>query len=220
MRLLPALLVFLASASLAAAGTDVVFEEEMREGITSQTVSWTVPEIFDESELLLAVEGGPRVRLTRELSERNPRVTVVLPALQGKARFVVRAGRKANGADPGLPEQDIGGSNAFALRPARSGSIPVKAAATRPEPGLAMEWWADPSGRPLEGPATGLDHRGTMEPGLPGSGGSILPSTRPELRRPGCECPDDAKGGEEKWQMPVLPDVTSAFAGAATPLRN
>lgn len=220
MRLLPALLVLLASASLAAAGTDVVFEEETREGITSQTVSWTVPEMFDESELFLAIEGGPRVRLTRELSERNPRVTVVLPALQGKARFVVRAGRNATGADPGLSERDIGGSSFFSLRPARSGPIPVKAAATRPEPGRAMEWWADPSGQPLEGPVTGLDQRGTMEQGLPGSGESVLASTRPELHLPKSHALHGLKGLEAETGDRIFPGSSSAFSGAATPLRN
>ncbi|MBK8595961.1 MAG: hypothetical protein IPN83_10305 [Holophagales bacterium] len=205
-----------------AAAEGIAVERGGNDPASGITVSWHLPPGFEESELLLEIEGGPRVRLTDELRGRHPRVVVTLPALAGSARFVVRAGREADERGGKRREVDVATSGTFALAGLpTTGRVPVRAAATRPIPGAAMEWWAEASGRPVEGPSPALEAPVTAAgaeglpaaPALPSSGPVPAVSTSEAAAGPGDPSPARAvaarRGPRER-----------AFTGAATPLRN
>jgi hypothetical protein len=184
-------------------------------------VSWNLPVGFEESELLIALEGGPRVRLTDESPEARPRVLVRLPALVGRARFVVRAGRKdASGRHRGT---DVAFSESFSLSYSPvSGPIPVLAPRSRPAPGEETEWWAE-STRPVrEGPIPGMEERPTAATTLPGaSSPGILPSSRSESDPgPTGHTPGFRKEGQAVPDPPERRFPERAFVGAPVPLRN
>ncbi|MDX9736322.1 MAG: hypothetical protein RBU36_19490, partial [Thermoanaerobaculia bacterium] len=93
MRLLPlTLLAALSLARPADAGLLDVATGAVAPG-DAIAVAWTLPPGFEESELLIQVDGGPRIRLTPECHDENPRFVIEVPALAGRARFVLRAGR-------------------------------------------------------------------------------------------------------------------------------
>ncbi len=205
-----------------AGAESIVVEQGGHDSASGITVSWYLPPGFEESELLLEIEGGPRVRLTGELRGRHPRAVVNLPALAGSARFVVRAGRNTEDRGPDREEVDVAASGSFALTGLpTTGRAPVRAAATRPVPGAAMEWWAEASGRPVEGPSPALAGpvlAGDAEeppdaPALPSSRPVPAVPTREEAAGPGDPSPAAAlavrRGPRER-----------VFPGAATPLRN
>jgi hypothetical protein len=185
-------------------------------------VSWDLPPGFEESELLLAVEGGPRVRLTDELWNRNPRVRVVLPALAGMARFVVRAGRDSSGAKLQAEERDIAFSPAFLLpNLTNSGRVPVRSASTRPLPGAEMEWWADRPATPVEGPAPGLRRPDSIGGAGEREGGLALPSPRFEFSRIGSESEARSRTEQICRSLPNRStELSTVFSGATVPLRN
>lgn len=193
------------------------------------TVSWDVPHGFDESELLVEVEGGPRVRLTGEIHGRSPQVTVTLPRLAGRARFVVRAGREAGEADEDRDEdaeeesreRDVAWSESFGLDELpMSPVVPVRAASTRPLPGIDMEWWAEAPARGKEGPGSGISEPRAAAP-IDGSPAPALGSSRPDSRPPvsSSSLPDPARRTSRRPTSVPLPE-SPPFSGAATPLRN
>lgn len=211
----------LPATSVAAEG--VVVETQGTPASSGITVSWHLPPGYDESELLLEVEGGPRVRLTPELDGRAPRVVVVLPVLAGTARFVVRAGRENDRRNGRREEVDVAASETFSLSGlATAGQFPVRAAATRPVPGAVMEWWAEAPGRPVEGPEP--SRTGPSAPTVTAEGtraDPALPSSRPVSGLPADE--DRAAPGEGPPTAPPAPQAgprAGAFPGATTPLRN
>lgn len=192
-----------------------------REGRFS--VSWELPPGFDESELLVEIEAGPRVRLSGEIRSRSPRVDVVLPRLAGRARFVVRAGRDEDEPGPrGLAERDVAFSESFSLAaiPASQARTPVRAAASRPAPGHEMEWWSEPPAAGLEGPGAGLsasrvagraldpDRLHIKKRRRPASPFSTATPSRPRSRHP------------LRLTLPSRPPGSRPFSGAAVPLRN
>lgn len=184
------------------------------------TVSWQLPAGFEESELLLEIDGGPRVRLTDELREDRPRVEVRMPALAGMARFVVRAGRKTGRGRH--EEVDLASSGWFVLSaiPA-SGPMPVLARASRPVPGSEMEWWSETAGRIPQGPSSGVDGPAATT----GTGGSssqaALGPDRPDT--PGGPGWTEARSGGAGRPTPHCPEralLERTFGGAPVPLRN
>lgn len=200
----------------------VVVETRTDASVSGITVSWQLPPGFEESELLLEVEGGPRVRLTDELRGRHPRVVVVLPALAGSARFVVRAGREDEDRGGKHREVDVARSERFALAGLpTTGRVPVRAAATRPVPGATMEWWAEAAGRSVEGPSPFLDGRVPAVDTATPPAAPALPSSRPGA----AASPTEATAGLGDG-TPAAPLTTGsralgrAFPGATTPLRN
>lgn len=204
-----------------AGAESVVVEQGARDAASGITVSWHLPPGFEESELLLEIEGGPRVRLTGELRGRHPRAVVNLPALAGSARFVVRAGRKPEDRGSDHEEIDVAASGSFALAGLpTTGRAPVRAAATRPVPGAAMEWWAEAFGRPAEGPSPTLAGpvlaRDAEEP----PAAPALPSSRPVPAVPTSEA---AAGPGDPSSVAALAfrrgPREKVFTGAATPLR-
>jgi hypothetical protein len=184
-------------------------------------VSWSLPAGFEESELLIALEGGPRVRLTDESPEARPRVLVRLPALVGTARFVVRAGRQE--ASGRRRAYDVAVSEAFTLACSPlSGPIPVLAPRSRPAPGQETEWWVQ-STRPVrEGSAPGMEGRPTAATTLPGASSTgILPSSRSEADPgPTGHAAAFRKEGQADPDPPARRSPERAFAGAPVPLRN
>lgn len=222
MRCLALALVATLLPSMHARGEGVVVETGPFVSVSGLTVSWQLPAGFEESELLLEVEGGPRVRLTNELRGRHPRVAVVLPALVGTARFLVRAGRKDEERGGKHSEFDIARSERFALAGLpTTNRVPVWAATTRPIPGAAMEWWAEATGRSVEGPSPTLEGpiAAASEPAPPAT--PALPSSPPV---PAASPSEAASGLLES--APAAPLATSngagdrSFSGATTPLRN
>jgi hypothetical protein len=216
-----ALMATFLSATLAGA-EGVSVEQGGMDSAFGITVSWPLPPGFEESELLLEIEGGPRVRLTGELRGRHPRVVVNLPALAGSARFVVRAGREGEGRDANREEVDVATSPSFALAGLRTtGRAPVRAVATRPVPGAAMEWWADASGRPVEGPSPTVAGPVVAEDADEPLAAPALPSSRPV---PAVSASEAAAGPGDPSPAAALAARRGlrerAFAGAATPLRN
>jgi hypothetical protein len=200
----------------------VVVETRTDASVSGITVSWHLPPGFEESELLLEVEGGPRVRLTDELRGRHPRVVVVLPALAGSARFVVRAGREDEDRGGKHREVDVARSESFALAGLpTTGRVPVRAAATRPVPGAAMEWWAEATGRSVEGPSPFLEGRVPAVDTATPPAAPALPSSRPGAAASPTEAAEGLREG-----TPAAPLTTEsgtrgrAFPGATTPLRN
>jgi hypothetical protein len=184
-------------------------------------VSWNLPVGFEESELLIALEGGPRVRLTDESREARPRFLVRLPAVVGTARFLVRAGRKdASGRHR---EIDVATSESFSLAFAPvSGPIPVLAPASRPVPGEETEWWSE-STRPVpDGPPPGMEGRRTaVEAPMGAPSSAILPSSRSEADPgPAGRTPSLRKEGQAGPDPPERSFPERAFAGAPVPLRN
>jgi hypothetical protein len=147
---------------------------------------------------------------------------VVLPALVGSARFLVRAGRKDEERGGKHREIDIARSERFALAGLPTTSrVPVWAASTRPVPGAAMEWWTEATGRSVEGPSPALEGpiaaaSGSAPPATP-----ALPSSPPV---PAASPSEAASGLRES--APTAPLTASngsrerAFSGATTPLRN
>ncbi len=186
------------------------------------TVSWHLPPGFEESELLLEVEGGPRVRLTDELRGRHPRVAVVLPALAGSARFLVRAGRKDEERGGKHREIDIARSERFALAGLpTTGRVPVWAATTRPVSGAGMEWWAEAAGRSVSGPSPDLEGPVSASGAPAPPAAPALPSSPPV---PAASPLEAASGLPEGTPVPPLATPTGArersYPGATTPLRN
>ena len=178
-------------------------------------VSWALPSGFDESELLVEVDGGPRVRLTDELRVARPSVLVEVPALAGTARFVVRAG----GA--GLGERDVAFSERFRIDGlALSGRAPVLLPASRSNRAAGTEWWADRPAAVAPFSSSGLSAPGAREVDEPapvlalpvpraGEGpGSAAVSLLPRRRGASPPAPLPASLRAE------------AFRGAAVPLRN
>ena len=200
----------------------VAVEQSVSDPASGITVTWHLPPGFEESELLLEIEGGPRVRLTDELRGRHPRVVVTLPALAGSARFVVRAGRDADERGAKRREIDVATSATFALAGLpTTGRSPVWAAATRPIPGAAMEWWADASGRPVEGPSPARAGPVVAEDAEEPLAAPALPSSRPV---PAVSASEAAAGPGDPSPPAALAARRGprerAFTGAATPLRN
>lgn len=205
-----------------ASAEGVVVEAAASSSAPGISVSWQLPPGFEESELLLQIEGGPRVRLTDELRGSNPRVVVVLPVLAGRAHFVVRAGREDEDERGHREEIDVATSESFDLagRPT-TGRVPVRAAATRPVAGAEMEWWAQAAGRPVEGPSPVLESPPSAAGAAEPASAPALPSSRP--------LPPASPAGASSGFREAPQDVSDApangirepaFRGAATPLRN
>lgn len=185
-------------------------------------VSWELPPGLDESELLVEIEGGPRVRLTGEIRSRSPRVDVALPRLAGRARFVIRAGLDdADREREGLAERDVAFSETFTLDViTTSVRAPVRAAVSRPSPGHEMEWWSEPPARGIEGPGAGLsasrveggavdtDREPALKERRPASSGLSSSSSRTRTRH------------HLRATRPSRPVGSRPFSGAAVPLRN
>ena len=214
-----ALLAVLLPATPGAADGLVVEPGSLAPGSTI-AVSWRLPQGFEESELLIQVDGGPRVRLTDESREERPRVVVSIPALTGTARFLVRAGRRE--ADGRHREHTIATSEPFALGPpVAGGPLPARALSSRPSAGEPMEWWSKSAGHAPEGPTPGLESRRTeWSPGRAETP-AALPAPRPD-GAPRKESTDrtavDAGPAEP---VPVGAGLRhGAFAGAPVPLRN
>ena len=216
-----ALLATLFSATYASAD-GVVVERGLSASAAGITVSWHLPPGFEESELLLQIEGGPRVRLTDELRGQSPRVVVVLPLLTGSARFVVRAGRKDETRGGKHREIDVAKSERFSLAGLpTTGRVPVRAAATRPAPGATMEWWAEAASRPIGGLSVPLESPATAAISEAPSPSPALPASRPVPATSPAEAV--AEPGAEAAAAPLasadgVRDL--AFSGATTPLRN
>lgn len=202
---------------------DVRFEELPLDRETRYSVAWTLPAGFDESELLLEIAGGPRVRLTDEIRSRSPRVEVVLPRLTGRARFVVRAGRDGGGAeDRGLAERDVAFSESFALAaiPAASARPPVRAAASRPARGHEMEWWSEAPARGIEGPCGGLSAARVAGGGLDPDHLQIEERRRQPLPASSTSSSVARARHPVRVTRPSRAPFARPFSGAAAPLRN
>jgi len=217
----PALLAALALSTPAAArGIDVEPARLVPGGTVA--VSWEVPAGCEESELLLAVDGGPRVRLTGERTERSPHVVVRLPALVGTARFLVRGG----GEDPEgrHREADLLVSERFVLgpEPRALAAPPVPAASTRPDAGPAWEWWEAGAAGTGPVPEPSLDRDATPRLAAdPCSTEGLLPAP-PDGSPPRSGARGTAPGASSS--PPSAADAASlrarGFAGAPVPLRN
>lgn len=205
-----------------AAALGVVVEPASLAPGRAVAVSWEVPAGYEESELLMELDRGPRVRLTDEQVERSPRVLVRLPSIVGTARFVVRAGRK--GPDGRRREEDVDRSDRFRLTldPAWSGAAPpVRAASSRPELGEEMEWWEEEAAGRVEWPVSGMGNASpTRISGGPSSSAG-LPSTRPGNGSSPCEeaAPAVASPAAARPQPAPAPRERP-FGGAPVPLRN
>lgn len=183
-------------------------------------VAWTLPPGFEESELLIQVDGGPRIRLTPECHDENPRFVVQVPALTGRARFVLRAGRVEE--DGVRRERTIDATEWFQIVPSyAAGPLPIRAPHTRPSEGEEMEWWSDPVGRVPEGPTSGLHRPGTAEvsaatpssPALSESRSKDVPSSESSVCGDvGARTPTPT-GHERGYRE-------RSFPGASVPLRN
>lgn len=221
MRLAPLALLAATLIAAPAGAFGVVVEPGQVAPGETVAVSWSLPAGFEESELLIALEGGPRVRLTDESREARPRVLVRLPALVGTARFVVRAGRQE--ASGRRRAYDVAVSESFTLTCSPvPGPIPVLAPRSRPADGQATEWWAE-SKRPVrEGSAPGMEGRPTAATTLPGSlSPGILPSSRSEADPgPPGHAPAFRKEGQADPDPPARRSPERVFAGAPVPLRN
>lgn len=221
MRLLPfALLAALPLASPLAAQGIVVEPGAIAPGHTV-AVSWRVPAGFVESELLVVLDGGPRVRLTDEFREERPRAVVRVPAVVGRARFLVRAGRK--NAAGRHEEIDLATSEWFSLSFAPvAGPVPVRAPSTRPDSGEATEWWSQPAaGRTPDGPSPGIDAPNATD----GPDGTASPAALPPDRTDaGPGSPRTIAGFLEERQAAPRPPgprvLDRPFPGAPVPLRN
>jgi hypothetical protein len=205
-----------------ASAEGIVVEPRAYASVSGITVSWHLPPGFEESELLLEVEGGPRVRLTDELRGPHPRVVVVLPALAGSARFLVRAGREDEERGGKRREIDIARSESFALAGVpTTGRVPVWAATTRPVPGSAMEWWAEATGRSVEGPSPALKGpiAAASESAPPTT--PALPSSPPVPAASPLEVASGLPEGAPAASLATANDARErAFSGATVPLRN
>ncbi len=216
-----ALLAALPLASLARAQAIVVEATPIAPGL-AVAVSWRIPAGYEESELLIEVDGGPRVRLTQEQHGESPRVLVRLPSLVGTARFLVRAGRKdAHGKHR---EEDVARSGRFSLAidPTRPpAALPVRAPSSRPEAGEPMEWWAETPGHSVEGAPPALEGPVVAADAAATPAAMARPSAPPG---PAATPSEVAAGLPER--TPAAPNSTPdgvrgrAFPGAATPLRN
>ncbi len=219
-RILPiALLAALPLASVAKARGVVLEPGEVAPGRTV-TVSWQLPAGFEESELLIELDGGPRVRLTEESRQEHPRFAVRLPAVVGTARFVVRAGRKDGSGRH--REITVATSETFSLAfSSVAAPVPVRAPASRPAPGEEMEWWAEGSGRSVEGPSPALESPVAATDAAAPPEASALPSSPPV---PAASPLEVASGLPEGTPVAPLATPTGArersFPGATTPLRN
>lgn len=214
-----ALLAALPFASVASARGVVVEPGELAPGRTV-AVSWHLPEGFEESELLIELDGGPRVRLTEESREEHPRFDVRLPAVVGRARFVVRAGRKDGSGRH--REITVATSETFSLAVSSvAAPIPVRAPASRPVPGEELEWWAEAPGRRGEGPTPSLGGPVAAADAKAPPEASALPSSRPVPAASPAEAASALPEGTPA--VPLAPPGGArerAFPGAATPLRN
>ncbi len=224
MKRLPAFaLLLLAISALSAEGT-ICFEKDPADFSGRVWVSWDLPVGFEESELLIEIEGGPRVRLTRDTSELHPRATVLLPPLAGSARFVVRAGRKTSGNRYGREEQDVLYSPRFSLSSfATSNRVPVRATPSHPAPGLDMEWWSEDPETGEEGPAPpSITNGWTWQ-----EGGREIPAL-PAAKDPGSGMDRGPCGAKRVLESDAATRPSWAFfqlcgppfSGALTPLRN
>lgn len=186
----------------------------------SVAVSWRLPEGFAESELLIQVDGGPRVRLTDETREAHPRVVARIPALAGTARFLVRAGRRDT--DGRHREQTVAVSEPFALGPSLApGPLPARALSSRPSAGEPMEWWAGTSGRAPEGPSRALHGRQAQWSAEGEGAPATLPAPRPHAR------PSREPSGPTSLDASATSPGHAgagfrhrAYAGAPVPLRD
>jgi hypothetical protein len=148
---------------------------------------------------------------------------VVLPALAGKARLLVRAGRKDETRSGKHREIDIARSESFALAGLPStGRVPVRAATTRPVPGATMEWWAEAPGRSVEGPSPSLEGRPVAAASAEGSQATpALPSSRPVPVASPSEAASSTPEGTPTEPFTTANDARErAFHGAPVPLRN
>ena len=214
-----ALLAALPFTSVASARGVVLEPGEIAPGRTV-TVSWQLPAGFEESELLIELDGGPRVRLTEESREERPRFAVRLPAVVGTARFVVRAGR--NDGNGRHREITVSTSESFSLAfSSAAAPVPVRAPATRPAPGEEMEWWAEAPGRSAEGPSPALESPVAAADAELRQEAAALPSSPPV---PAASPLEVASGLPEEGRFAPLAMPNGAracsFSGAAIPLRN
>lgn len=221
MRLAPLALLAALPVAFPAGALGVVVEPGPIAPGGTVAVSWELPAGFEESELLIALEGGPRVRLTDESREARPRFVVRLPAVVGTARFVVRAGRTEAGGRRRASDVAVSESFSLSYSPV-SGPIPVLAPRSRPAPGEETEWWAE-STRPVRaGPVPGMEGRPAATTTPPGasSPGIVPPSRSDSDPVPTGSTP---RPGEEGRAVPDpfgrrSPERT--FSGAPVPLRN
>lgn len=183
-------------------------------------VAWTLPPGFEESELLIQVDGGPRIRLTPECHDERPRFVVTVPALAGRARFVLRAGRVEE--DGIHRERTIDSTEWFPIAPSyAAGSIPIRAPHTHPSEGEEMEWWSDSAGRIPEGPTPGLHRPWTAEasastppsPALSESRSEDVPSSESSVH-------GDVDAGARTRNGLERGYRERSFPGAPVPLRN
>ncbi|MBL8112732.1 MAG: hypothetical protein JNK60_07595 [Acidobacteria bacterium] len=222
-RLLAALVPGLAA--LGAEGASIDGARPVEAAGSRIVVSFSLPARFDEGEILLAVEGGPRVRLTPELAPGTTRAEVVLPALAGRARFVLRAGRPRDGRveTPGeREERDIAFSRPFHIEVSGAARLPYRSAPTRRVPGgPASEWWAtEPLSRPTEPEGDGHTSSSGLTAGAPADEALL---TAKRVVRPGRTAPK-AEGGRSPVPVaaarPRADRALAAFPGAAVPLLN
>lgn len=214
-----ALLAALPLARPADAGLLEVATESVAPG-DAIVASWALPPGFEESELLIQVDGGPRIRLTPECHDENPRFVIEVPALTGRARFVLRAGRVEK--DGLHQEHTIATTEWFPIAPPyAAGPLPIRAPHTHPSEGEEMEWWSDSLGRIPEGPTPGLHRPSTAEvsaaapssPALSESRSKDVPSSE-SSERGDVEARAPARSGLERGYR------DRSFPGAPVPLRN
>ncbi|HPA50554.1 MAG TPA: hypothetical protein PLP50_03030 [Thermoanaerobaculia bacterium] len=220
MRLLPlTLLAALSLARPADAGLLDVATGAVAPG-DAIAVAWTLPPGFEESELLIQVDGGPRIRLTPECHDENPRFVIEVPALAGRARFVLRAGRVEE--DGVHREHTIDSTEWFQIAPSfAAGPLPIRAPHTHPSEGEEMEWWSDSVGRVPEGPTSGLHRPWTAEvsaatpssPALSESRSEDLLSSESSVRGDVDARARNRNGLERGYRE-------RSFPGAPVPLRN
>ena len=222
MRIRPLVLLAALPIAAPAAARGIVVEPARIVPGATVAVSWEVPPDCEESELLIEVEGGPRVRLTDERRERSPRVVVRIPALAGTARLLVRGG--GEGPEGRHRETDLLVSERFVLAPGPRtlAAPPVPAASTRPDAGPAWEWWE--AGAVRTGPAPEPALRGAAPPRLEED------SASPEglLTSPRDDSPPRFPDGGTTLEPAPDPAAAAAagplrvrgFAGAPVPLRN
>lgn len=222
MRLRALLLFAVIPLASPAAARGIVIEPAPLAPGRTVVVSWEVPAAYEESELLVEVDGGPRVRLSNEQGARSPSVHVRLPSLVGTARFVVRAGR--TGPDGKRREEDLDRSERFPLAfdPSWSGvAPPVLAASTRPDLGEEMEWWEEEAAGSLHWPVSGMGSPSRPRIGEGSSSSPSLPSFRSgDGPSPGEETLPALAGPTATRPQAVPAPREPVFRGAPVPLRN
>ncbi len=187
-------------------------------------LSFSLPARFDEGEILLVVEGGPRVRLTPELPPGTTRAEVLLPALAGRARFVLRAGRPRDGRTETpreREERDIAFSEPFLLQPSSSARLPYRAPVSRVVAGSpATEWWATEALSRPEAPDRDARTSSGLEAGVPQDAPLLDGKRSPRHGRAAPKVEGGANAVVALLGRHRSSRAVGAFPGAAIPLLN